>query len=139
MVWYAGTNRCRDARAFAPLAFTWPLTQVHSGSDTRANVYAGDGKVTLLVQVPGRTAQDVDLRVDGERLTLVLPELAPPAGVPSSRTEREIPRGAVERTFTLPWKIAADDVRASLTHGVLRVELSRAPEAEPRRIAVHTN
>lgn len=139
MVWYAGTNRCHDARAFAPLAFTWPLTQVRSGADTRANVYASDGKVTLLVQVPGRAPQDVDLRVDGERLTLVLPELAAPANVPGARAEREIPRSAVERTFTLPWKIAADDVRASLTNGVLRVELSRAPEAEPRRIAVQTN
>lgn len=138
MVWYSRNDVCGNDRsaARAPLGFAWPLLHAHDAAELRARAYADDKRASLLVEVPGRSAKDVELRVEGRRMKLAVAELAPVGGAPVQRVEREIPRRAIERTFTLPWPVALDSVRAALKDGLLAIELERAPESEPRRIAV---
>jgi HSP20 family molecular chaperone IbpA len=138
MVWYSRNEPCGNDSwaARAPLAFAWPLLHAHDLAEVRARAYADEKRASLLVEVPGRGVKDVEVRVEGRRLTLALAELAPVADAPAQRVEREIPRRAIERTFTLPWPVALDSVRAALKDGLLAIELERAPESEPRRIAV---
>jgi len=44
--------------------------------------------------------------------------------------------GRFERAITLPEPVKTDDVRATLTDGVLQVALPKSPEAKPKRIAI---
>ena len=40
------------------------------------------------------------------------------------------------RTLELPFRVEADDVKATLAAGVLDIELPRAKDERPRRIAI---
>ncbi len=91
-------------------------------------------KVLLEVELPGVKKESIDLtvhngvlRVSGERTT---PE-----------TERnywvnERLYGAFDRVIALPEDVDPDSIDAQLTDGVLRIVLSKKPEAQPKKIAV---
>jgi HSP20 family protein len=51
------------------------------------------------------------------------------------RVERRF--GSFQRTIGLPTSVKADAIQASLTNGVLRLEIPKAEEVKPRKISVH--
>ena len=75
-------------------------------------------------------------RVSGEALTLRL-ERKPPADVPAERYHRrERPAGTFTRTIIVGERFDPDKTQATYKNGILRVALSRAAEAAPKRIAI---
>jgi len=87
-------------------------------------------------EVPGLALEDLEicmadantLAIKGQRKQ---PELA---GGQWHRQERAF--GLFERSFTLPGAVDADEVDASLKHGVLTIRLPKTPELRPRKIEV---
>jgi HSP20 family protein len=104
---------------------SWPRTTI---TDT------GDALV-LVADLPGIKDSDVQLTLEQEQLTLAGErKVQVPPGHAVHRQER---RGAkFSRTFNLPFKVDADALTADLKDGVLTVRLPKAPEAQPRKIAV---
>ena len=51
------------------------------------------------------------------------------------RVERRF--GSFQRTIGLPTTVKADQIQASLTNGVLRLEIPKAEEVKPRKISVN--
>jgi HSP20 family protein len=51
------------------------------------------------------------------------------------RVERRF--GSFQRTIGLPTTVKADAIQASLTNGVLRLEIPKAEEVKPRKISVN--
>lgn len=107
---------------------TWP----------RANLYDAGATLRLEMELPGVADTDVQLTLNQEVLTLKGKRKAdPPEGYSVHRRER----GALEfsRSFSLPCKVDPEKVTATLKDGVLKVELHKAPEAQPRQIVVKGN
>ncbi len=92
----------------------------------------------LLVRLdlPGVTAESIDVTVDGRVLTI--------------EAKREVdehegdvvylrgrPSGSVRRQVTLPDNLDVDRVQASYDNGVLSVQIPVAEHAKPRRIEIH--
>ena len=50
------------------------------------------------------------------------------------RVERRF--GSFQRTIGLPTTVKADAIQASLTDGILRLEIPKAEEVKPRKISV---
>ena len=46
------------------------------------------------------------------------------------------PYGRFERVITLPEAVDADNVQARLADGLLLIELSKSPEAKPKKVTV---
>lgn len=114
-----------DRGPLASERITWP----------RVNLYDADSKVVLEAELPGVSRDDVDitvtkdvLSISGKRTTDV------PEGFSVHRRER----GAIQfaRSFTLPSKVDPEKVSAKLANGVLTITLAKAPEAQPRKIAL---
>jgi len=90
----------------------------------------------LEAELPGLALEDLEiymadantLAIKGERKR---PELS---GGQWHRCERAV--GTFERSFILPGTVNADEIEASLKHGVLTVKLPKAPEPRPRKIEV---
>ena len=89
----------------------------------------------LRAEVPGLGENDVKLSVhqdvlsiSGERKSEQL------EGYTVHRQERAAVK--FSRSFTLPTKVDAEKTTANLKDGVLSVTLPKAPEAQPRQIAV---
>ena len=86
-------------------------------------------------EVPGVAEKDIELRATATALTLKgKRQVEAPKGYSTHRSERS--SWSFARTFELPAKVDADRVEARLENGVLTVTLPKAPEAQPKQIAV---
>ena len=91
--------------------------------------------ITLYADMPGVPKDRLQLRVEGDQLTLEGEMvLAVPAGTEPSHAEVQLSR--YRRTFTLSKELDADKVTAELSQGVLRVRIPKAEHAQPRHISV---
>lgn len=95
----------------------WPTM---SGS-----VHETDDATTLSIDLPGHDPKNVDLKIEGDVLT-----------VKSQRTLRSGAREEYARSFVIPTTVDTGKVEAKCEHGVLTVTLPRREEAKPRSITV---
>jgi HSP20 family protein len=97
-----------------------------------------DNAFELRIDVPGMKAEDFDIDVNGNMVTIrgERKEEKEEKGKTWHRVERRT--GKFARTVTLPCNIAADEVAAEYAGGVLTVKLPKTEEGRPRKIAVKT-
>jgi len=100
------------------------------------NIYELEDEILLTAELPGVSADELDLSVSNGLLTLkgIRSESPPVQEERYRRSER--PVGQWERTFSLPEKVRDEDMFAELNHGILKLHLPKAPSEEPRRIPV---
>jgi len=100
-----------------------------------SDIVETDEGVTLMLEMPGVAAEDVDVTFEKRVLTIrgkvqhTTPETLQLAYA-------EYGEGDFERSFTLSDDFDAEKINASVSHGVLTVTLPRAAEAQPKKIAV---
>ena len=100
------------------------------------DVREGEDGFTLYVELAGVAADDVDITLEDNVLTV--------SGERSTRDEvdegtyRRVERshGRFHRAVRLPARIAGDDVTARFTDGILTIEVPKSHEARPRRVPV---
>jgi HSP20 family protein len=100
----------------------------------RADVLETDDEFLLLADMPGVTAEDLDIRFENGELTLH--GRRTPGHTGQTRTAWEYEVTNYFRSFRLTDDIAADRIEAGLKNGVLTVHLPKAEAVKPRRIAV---
>lgn len=101
------------------------------------NIYELAHEFLLTAQLPGTSADDLELSVAGGVLTMKGRRGTTDA-VPEERYRRsERPVGPWERSFHLPDKVRDDEMFAELQHGVLKLHLPKAPSSQPRHVPVH--
>lgn len=114
-----GVERTRAMRVYVP----------------RVDIYSEEDGVVILVEMPGVDENDLDINLEKKVLTIsgyVSPE--EPEGYDLTYSEYNI--GDYQRSFTLPDEIDTDNIEASISNGVLKMSLRRAPEAQARKITV---
>ena len=102
------------------------------------NIWQGEDGVIVTAQIPGVPLDELDLAVHFNSLTIkgVRHSDIPPADVSVHRRERVT--GPFARTITLPYSVDADQVRAAVECGILRIELPRPETDRPRKIQIGT-
>ena len=99
------------------------------------NVWEDADVVYAEAEVPGLKAEDLDISVIGEQLTVKGRRTAPAVdGGTYHRRERSV--GEFVRTISLPGEVDADKVEATLADGVLKISLPKAAAAKPRKVTV---
>jgi HSP20 family protein len=104
----------------------------------RVNFYDQSATLVMTAEVPGLSEKDVELTVHHDVLTLKgarRPDA--PEGYSVHRQERAPVQFA--RSFTLPCKVDADKVSATVKDGILTVTLAKSAEAQPRQITVRAS
>ncbi len=99
-----------------------------------------DAGAALFVELdlPGVLEKDVDIALHEGVLTVKgTRKVEPPEGYAAHRRERE--NLSFTRTVTLPARVDAEKTTATLKDGVLKVELAKIPEAQPRKVAVRAS
>lgn len=101
------------------------------------NIYAAENVLVLHAELPGFQAENLDISINGETLTLSGERFADnvPEEAQYHRQERGV--GKFSRTIKLPYTIEADQVQAELKNGLLTLTLPRAKADLPRKIAVN--
>jgi HSP20 family protein len=92
------------------------------------------GVVTLKIEMPGVTKEALEIKIEGNELSV------------SGNRRAEAPRGryilkerraeAFKKLFTLDDTISRDDVDAALADGILTLKLRVKEAAKPRRIEI---
>jgi HSP20 family molecular chaperone IbpA len=121
---------------------TTPDTTTEATTERRArplvpavDIYETEKSVVMLADVPGVAEDGIDITVDRGVLTLrARSKQTAPAGF--QPVYQEYVPADYERQFTLGDAIDSERISASVTNGVLKLELPKAAKAVPRKIAV---
>jgi HSP20 family protein len=99
-----------------------------------ADIYENDDGFMIVADLPGVSADKVDIRLDRGELSIhgswSVPERAAEA------LAREFREADFERRFVVPDSIDTDGISAELNDGVLQVLLPKSEAVKPRRIEV---
>lgn len=93
--------------------------------------------VTLMLEMPGVAAEDVDITIE-KRVLTVRGKVRTTQPETLRLAYGEYGEGDFERAFTLSDDFDPDKIGATVANGVLTVSLPRAAEAQPKKIAVAT-
>ena len=101
------------------------------------DIYEDAQKVTLKLEVPGIEEKDLDVRVENHTLTVKGERKFEKEEKEENFHRIERRYGSFFRAFTLPTTVDTENVRASYNAGVLKLELKKKAEAQPKQIKVN--
>lgn len=114
-----GVERTRASRVYVP----------------RVDIYSDEQGIVILADMPGVDENNVDILLEKDVLTISgFVTVDEPEDFELSYGEYGV--GDFRRSFTLMEEIDRDKIEASISNGVLRVFLPKAPEAQARKISV---
>ena len=120
-------------------AFTRPLSlSGNNWSIPAVDMYQTDNEVVVKAALPGIKADEVQINVTGEILTLKGETKQENETKEKAYHIREQRWGAFERSIVLPTEVVADKAKADFENGVLTITLPKAEEVKPKTISIKT-
>jgi HSP20 family protein len=101
------------------------------------DVYEDEKAVILKLEVPGIEEKDLDVSVENNTLTVKGERKFEKEEKEENFHRIERRYGSFFRAFTLPTTVDTENVKASYNAGVLKLELNKKPEAQPKQIKVN--
>ena len=109
------------------------VTARAAGKFPPVNVYVNDNAVILDLELPGKTAKDVDLSLEPQAL-VIADKVSDSTGVDGNASAETHP--AWSRRLEMPFRVDADKVSAKFANGILRIQLPKAENTGVRHIAI---
>lgn len=120
-------------------AFTRPLSLTgNNWSIPAVDMYQTDDEVVVKAALPGIKADEVQINVTGEVLTIKGETKQENETKEKAYHLREQRWGAFERSIVLPTEVIADKAKADFENGVLTITLPKAEEVKPKTINIKT-
>lgn len=101
------------------------------------DIYEDPKKVVLKLEVPGMEEKDLDIRVENNTLTVKGERKFDKDEKEENFHRIERRYGTFYRSFTLPSTVDTENVNAVYNAGILKLELNKKPEAQPKQIKVN--
>ena len=123
-------------------AFTRPLFLRDNWSVPAIDMYQTDDEIVVKAALPGIKADEVQINITGEVLTLKgeVKQEEEKTTSPQEKEKawhiREQRYGSFERSVVLPNDVVADKAKAEFANGILTITLPKAEEVKPRTITV---
>ena len=100
------------------------------------NIYEESDRLIVTAELPGVKAEDLELSVEGETLTIQGKRDSRQNEAGISYHRREIEAGCFSWAVALPVNIDTEHVGAKLSNGILTITLMKASEVTPRQIKI---
>jgi len=118
-------------------AFTRPLSGRDGGWSTPAvDMYQTDNDVVVKAALPGFKADDVQINVTGDVLTIRGEMKHEDEQKDKAWHIREHRWGSFERSISLPTDVVSEKAQADFDNGILTITLPKAEEVKPKTITV---
>jgi len=101
------------------------------------DIYEDPQKVVLKLEVPGIEEKDLDVRVENNTLTVKGERKFEKEEKEENFHRIERRYGSFYRAFTLPSTVDTEHIGASYNAGVLKLELAKKAEAQPKQIKIN--
>ena len=121
---------------FSDFPFTSSLLENRESWAPSVDILEKDGKLILRAELPGMTEKDIDLKIEGNTLTLKGERKMDNEDKKSNYHRVESYYGSFTRSFRLPDTVDYEKINAEYKNGVLTVTLPQKPEVKPREIPV---
>ena len=100
------------------------------------DIYEDEHNITLKIEVPGIDEKDIDVRIEGNTLTVHGERKLEKEEKEENFRRVERHYGSFTRSFTLPGSVDPGQVSADYDKGVLKIKLPKKAEAKPQQIKV---
>src|SRR5258706_5107435 len=101
------------------------------------DIYEDEHNITLKMEVPGIDEKDIDVRVEGNTLTVHGERKIEKEEKEENFRRVERQYGEFTRSFTLPSSVDPGQVNANYDNGVLKIALAKKADAKPKQIQVN--
>ena len=101
------------------------------------DIYEDEHTITLKLDVPGIEEKDIDVRIEGNTLTVHGERKIEKEEKEENYRRVERQYGTFTRSFTLPSSVDPAQVNAQYDNGVLKISLAKKAEAKPKQIKVN--
>jgi len=101
------------------------------------DIYEDEHTITLELEVPGIDEKDIDVRVEGNTLSVHGERKIEKEEKEENFRRVERQYGSFTRSFTLPSSVDPAQVSADYDKGVLKIRLAKKAEAKPKQIKVN--
>jgi HSP20 family protein len=98
--------------------------------------FVRDGNLVIRVDLPGIKPEDVDLSVEGDRLTIKAERKAEQERSDEGGRYREVSYGTFQRTVVLPQRTDTESISATFKNGVLDVTLKAPSELVTKKVPI---
>jgi HSP20 family protein len=95
-------------------------------------------KITLKAEIPGVEAKDVDVSLDGRRLTIKGEKKQEKEEEVGNYHRMESAYGYFSRTIELPAEVDSEKIEASYKRGVLKIVLKKTKGSQSKKIQVRS-
>jgi len=135
----------RESRVFPEISrffddffsdFSTPALAARGNWIPAVDILEKGGDMIIRCEVPGVSEKDIDLKLEGNVLTLKGEKKLDHEEKQESYHRVESFYGAFSRSFTLPDTVDADKIKADYKNGVLTITVPQRPEVRPREIPV---
>jgi len=133
-LWPETTNFFEDFFNDFPLA--GPLNRGVEGWMPAVDILEKDGTLILRAELPGVNEKEIDLKLDGQVLTLKGERKLEHEEKEGDFHRIERSYGSFSRSFTLPETVDREKISAEYKNGILTVTIPQKPEVKPREIPV---
>lgn len=123
-------------RMFRELGMLAPLRQSGPGFDMAVDVYEDGNDIVAEMNVPGLTAQDINVEVEDTHLRIAGRREEVQEKKEKNHYAKEIRRGSFERLVPLPDTVEQEKVTAQYKDGVLRVRMPKRVAAPEKKVKV---
>ena len=131
-------TRPTDLPSRVPELPTGPAPRQHWVCTPPIDIFETPEGLVLRADLPGVTAETLDLQVQDNKLTL-LGRVAPQAPAGATLIHQEYHVGDFVRSFILSDDVDHERISAKISNGVLDLLLPRIAKAEPRKIQVRAD
>ena len=109
------------------------VTARAAGRFPPVNVYMNDDTVIVDLELPGKTAKDVELSLEPQAIVIA----DKPAQTTDAATGKPMEsRPAWSRRLEMPFRVDADKASAKFADGILRIQLPKTENTGIRHIAI---
>lgn len=123
-------------------AFTRPFSLMREGGSTWSSpaidMYQTDNEVVVKAALPGIKAEEVQINVTGDILTIKGEVKHEEEKKDRSWHIREQRWGEFERSIRLPTAVISDKAKADFEDGILTITLPKSEDVKPKTITVKT-
>jgi HSP20 family protein len=123
---------------FNDFPFTSSLPETRESWIPSVDILEKDGNLLLRAELPGMTEKQIDLKLEGNTLTLKGERRMDNEDKKSNYHRVESFYGSFTRSFRLPDTVDVEKINAEYKNGVLTVTIPQRPEVKPREIPVST-
>ncbi len=114
----------------------FPFSSRTEGWIPAVDILEKEGSLVLRAELPGVNEKDIDLKLEGNVLTLKGDRKFEDEEKKNNYHRIESFYGSFSRSFTLPDTVDTQKIKADYKNGILTVTVPQKPEVRPREIPV---